>query len=407
MSEAALDWVPEERARYTGLGAIVVGTAGLAGLSLLVALTMVFEVAWPLLVPVAVFWALLVGSIDRWLISSTHGVLGGSRVRLFVPRLLVALLFGVIIAEPFVLTVFSSAIEREVADERSAQVQALESRLRECNPADPAAAVPAGCAESRVTVGSPPDGALTALDDTVAQRARLLTEIGDAQKELARRNDIARRECNGSAGPGLSGDAGEGPNCARNRDEADRFRQDSDLAGKQAAVGRLDRRITELTAAAGDAIRAYGAELNEAILARTAEFRAHQGPVGLLERTHALSRLGDRDFFVLAAHWLVRLFLIVIDCLPVLAKLLGGTTAYDRIVAARLASASRTHELDLRVRETFVTAYGEIELRQTERDVRARLEELEDEDRERRLARSAELDAVVADLAARLRVRGG
>jgi hypothetical protein len=44
---------------------------------------------------------------------------------------------------------------------------------------------------------------------------------------------------------------------------------------------------------------------------------------------------------------MLRLLLITLDCLPVLAKLIGGTTSYDRLVNATLQMRKRMHTKDV------------------------------------------------------------
>ena len=94
VDERLLDRVWEERARYTGLGAIVLGTATMATLAMLDALDQVFGPIWPVLILVALFWGAFICGIDRWLIASTHGARSG-QWHVFVPRIFLALLFGV------------------------------------------------------------------------------------------------------------------------------------------------------------------------------------------------------------------------------------------------------------------------------------------------------------------------
>ena len=60
VDESLLDRLWEERARYTGLGAIVLGTATMAALSMLDALDQIFGPVWPVLVLVALFWGVSV-----------------------------------------------------------------------------------------------------------------------------------------------------------------------------------------------------------------------------------------------------------------------------------------------------------------------------------------------------------
>jgi hypothetical protein len=61
-------------------------------------------------------WGLLVLNLDRWLVSSASGSQWHTRMAVFVPRLMLATLFGVIIAESIVLRVFETAVEQHVQD---------------------------------------------------------------------------------------------------------------------------------------------------------------------------------------------------------------------------------------------------------------------------------------------------
>jgi len=124
VDEELLDWVPEERARYTRLGAIILNTGLLAGLSLATALTTFLHVSLWIVLPVALVWAYVIVSFDGWLIASTHGVLSRSKWRMFLPRLVISLLMGAAIAEPLVLWVFDAAIHKNVLDVRQAMMAA-------------------------------------------------------------------------------------------------------------------------------------------------------------------------------------------------------------------------------------------------------------------------------------------
>ena len=81
--------------------------------------------------------------------------------------------------------------------------------------------------------------------------------------------------------------------------------------------------------------------------ARVAELRSHQGPIGLLERMAALKELAATNLALGTAVWAVRLFFILVDCMPVLVKFLGGTTAYDQLVDTQLAHARTLHSTEL------------------------------------------------------------
>lgn len=395
VKEDVLDWAPEERPRYTRLGAIVVNTGLLAGLSLFVALGKVVDVSWPLLVPIALFWAYVVISFDGWLIASTHGALNTGRLRVFIPRLLISVLMGAVIAEPLLLWVFQPAIHKEVRDHWQNELSGYESQWTVCNPDSGQIVETAACRDFHLSTKDSPQSGQVRLVKAKEHRDVLKGQIDDINKRLAEMNALAHDECIGRPGRGLTGVPGEGHNCLRDREEADRFRVDSHLDTRQAELVALDQEIPTLNAQVQQASEKYGQGIAQAIAAKVAAKRADQGIIGLLDEDAALGRLSDRNGFVLAAQWLVRLLLIALDCMPVLVKLMGGTTHYDRFIYAQLQLDQELHGKHLKHQE-----------RREEDDMRADVERFDDAERAARARRQADQRAAIDDLASRLYRRG-
>ena len=341
--EDVLDWVPEDRPRYTRLGAIILNTGLLAGLSLFTALDKVVPVFWLLLVPIALVWAFVVVSFDGWLIASTHGAVKAARLAVFVPRLVISVLMGAVIAEPLLLWVFQPAIHAEVLSYRQDELARYESRLKFCNPDTGEPVNTAECRDLRLRAADSPRTKQVELTAVTAQRDRLRGQVDQMNQRMTEMNDLARAECNGHSGIGLSGQVGEGPDCKRDRLEADRYRSDSQLDARQADLTALDRRVVELTAEVQQTSQKYEETLDTAIAKQVATRTGSQGPVGLLDEDAALGRLSDRSGLVFGAQWLVRLLLIAIDCLPVLTKMMGGVTGYDRRVDAQRTAGETLH----------------------------------------------------------------
>lgn len=401
VDEALLDEVPEERNRYTGLGGVVIGTAAIAFVSMLAALTMVFGAGWTLVIaiPIALLWSALVGNFDRWLVSSGHGVMTWrQKAMVMFPRLIIAILLGVIIAEPVVLSIFGSAVEEQVKQTRQTENAAYEDSLRRCNPAPDAAgtipAAPAECTQKNMTLATAgaPTERMAERDSLTRQRAELAKKVAADNKELKRREDLARRECNGTGGAGLTGQAGEGPNCARNRAEADQFKTDSKLAENTAKVAALDDKLTTLTEQLGGASTTYAKELTQKIAAKVKERAAQQGHIGLLERLEALGVLKGKSAMLAISIWLVTLFFVVIDVLPALVKFLSARTTYDELFTRRLEMRKQAHEKRTEVALRRSLLEGDDELR--------RLDEAEKEERARH---AVQVNRTRTDLAARLR----
>jgi hypothetical protein len=72
-----------------------------------------------------------------------------------------------------------------------------------------------------------------------------------------------------------------------------------------------------------------------------------QGETGLLDEWNALGQLSAKSTFVSYAHWLLRFLLIALDSLPITAKMMSGSTAYDRLLTSEIESAERISDIDV------------------------------------------------------------
>ncbi|HET9517974.1 MAG TPA: DUF4407 domain-containing protein [Actinoplanes sp.] len=371
--EDLLDWVPQERPRYTWQGAIIVNTAVLAGLSMLVLLSRTGLPGW-LLAPLALLWAFVILTFDAWLVSSTHGVTGRNKVATYLPRILISVLMGAVIAEPLLLAVFAPAIHTEVRQQRLRDIDAYEHRLRACNPVSGEA--PTGCTEL-LNVANPLVSIRTDLTRKTELRDTLQQQVAAINAELARRENVSRAECNGTKiNSSTTGVVGEGPNCRRNRREADRYRESSDLAGREADVSRLSREIAALTAEEATAGKAYAAAVHAEIAAKVADARNSQQQIGILDEDRALGTLAANSVFVAVGSWLLRLLLIVVDCLPVLTKLLTRSTTYDALLSRQADVTDRLHDKSTAGRELTFHRRVDLQMQRTEHDFARSLDEL-------------------------------
>jgi hypothetical protein len=102
---------------------------------------------------------------------------------------------------------------------------------------------------------------------------------------------------------------------------------------------------------------------------------------GILIRLEAMSRLGDENAMLSAAHTMLSLLFICIELLPVLVKVLlnfGPPTAYDRLVGLRDRGDLAVEEIEQEARTTIEQAKNELlvmaELERVERQKEAVLE---------------------------------
>ncbi|MBB6174604.1 hypothetical protein HNR23_004664 [Nocardiopsis mwathae] len=367
VSEELLDWHPGERARYTRQGLVILGTACMAGLAALIGLGRFTPTPWPLLIPLALFWAALILALDCWLVSTTHGTAGAMKLRVLAGRIALAVLIGFVVAEPLLLYVFQPAIEREVARTSQDEVDAYASMLRRCNPASGEKVDDPECADHLITVSDSTFLSVREeLDSATEERDDLAERIGEIESTLATKNDLARRECNGTEGDGLTGRTGEGPNCQRLRQEADDYRSDSRLDEHQRRLLELDGTVDSLENKVGEASGTYESALTRQIDDKITARADEGGDAGILEEMDALHRLSQNSVYVFIGEWALRLLLITVDALPVLTKLLGGVSAYDRLWSRQRRQESDLYEKELELRYRRETDEKDEELRTRE-----------------------------------------
>jgi hypothetical protein len=402
VDEDILDWVPEERPRYTRLGFIVLNTGLLAGVAMHFALTSVTGAAWWQLLPADLFWALVIITIDSWLISSMHGADRASGIGGYLPRLLVSVLLGVVIAEPLVLAVFHQSVDNEISEHRKVEIDTYESTLKRCNPPSGDPSKDPSCAGFLVTIKNGPEGIRADLRQAIKDRDTLKQYVAEADRQLATLEEIARAECAGTASPNgaTTGQRGEGPECRRDKEKADEYRRDSQIGQRHKDLAAAEQLVTDLSARLSAAEKSTEQQINAAIKAEVREKRENLSARGLLDEIDALGRLSGKNLTIGLAHLLLALLLMLLDCLPVLSKLMSRRTTYDDRVRNQLDADSRLHNRQLRTTERRDTVALEIQERRLDQRLRTSVEDITGEDRTAKERRRMELDAQIDRLAA-------
>jgi hypothetical protein len=366
--ERILDWVPEERTRYTGLGIIVLNTGVLAALAMLTAMDRIVAAPFVAFLPLALFWGWVIITIDRWLIASTHGVHPTrSMLKIFLPRLLLTVLLALSIAELLTLRIFQPALDRQVRQTQATQLSQYESRLQSCNPPTGEPDSSRACSGYRLSIKNPSDNVTTEISDSEQQREVLQAQVNEIEANIAGLQNKAEDECAGTKGPGLSGVSGFGPRCRSDLAAVTTYQDSSGLADKQALLTSLNQQIDSLISAAGPAQAQSASEVARAISnAVQAMKTTQQGEIGLLDEWNALGQLSAKSAFVNYAHWLLRLLLIALDSLPITAKLMSGSTTYDRLLTSEIESAERIFDIDVQLREQYATTDKEVDVQSTQ-----------------------------------------
>jgi hypothetical protein len=408
VDEGLLAWVPTERAKYTALGGVVLGTAVIATLSMTTALSQVLGGFSLFVLLPALVWGVFVCNLDRWLVSTASGTRWRRRVSVFLPRLVLAFLFGCVIAEPLVLTVFEAAIEKHIKDDRQADLRLLESRLLRCNPdstADGTAQATANspdCADYRLNLQAGYAATARELADRQQEANTLRESITTDRQEQARRDTLASNECAGTPGPGTTGKSGRGPECvAREREAAD-YRRTNPIEPQTKRLDELSGQISTLQTELNDSQRNFQSRRDAEVRKKVDERRANQGPIGLLERFSALDALTAANGFLLTATWFIRLFFIAVDCLPVLVKFIGGVTKYEELVDCRVEAAREVFEQGVKTTKLTILEDLQSSQEETRTNENIRRSRTHHDERWHQAQMDVELERQVAELAQRL-----
>ncbi len=329
---------PGSRTRQVTMGGVVASTGVLAALSMAFALNFAVHAPWAVAVPLGLLWGLIIINLDRLLIAGMrHGTSTGRTIALAVPRVLLALILGFVIATPLTLQIFRSEIDTEIteihleqaaatreqldADPRFAELDDLEQRI-EAN-------------EQIVATDGRADPALAPVYAEVQAKQDI---YNTEQAKFLQLQAAAIAEGDGSDGTGV---AGHGPQWQEKVDAAEAQRQ----VAERALTDLQDAQQAATDAEAAAVIQAQSAVDRDQPLfdQLTADRNALQAlherenadNTGLLIRLQALSRItADNSTLGLTRLALDALF-IAIELLPVFNKVLlnlGKPSAYDELL---------------------------------------------------------------------------
>lgn len=395
VDEKILASVPQERSRYTSLGGVVASTALIAGASMLGALTLLSQASPLYLLPVAALWGLIIANIDRFLITSLNGDHDGwSRWGNLLIRLALAVVIGVFIAEPLTLKIFQERLDRQIMVERDQVISLTESRYKQCNPLKGPAPAGVDCADFILDGG---DQAL-AVEGNMTQRQSVLKAAEDRlaadieeEGKLKERRD---RECYGGrkVPNWTTGVPGNGPECKIRKNELNTFLASHDIPRQRAEVAKLKSELGSLAADRAGAEAKRAAALSRKITEHVEEKKRAYTDIGLLDRWEALGTVAGQNGMVNFAHWLLRVIFVLLDCMPIISKMLNGRTEYDRLLTQELRAGSACHEAELNFTTRQRTGEYEIRLREEERRLKAERGRIDRDQRVDEASRDDEID---------------
>jgi hypothetical protein len=399
VKEEILDYVPSDRAKYAGLGLIVLNTGLLATLAMFSALNKIVTAPWPVLILAAMTWGWIILTIDRWLIASTHGTYTRSKALVFAPRLLLAILIAVSIAEPLTLQIFQVSIYTQIHHDRSQALLNYGSRLKLCNPTTGVLNTAPSCRQYQLPVANSPTIVTLELANASQQEIQTQRQVNQIESHLAHLQQIATNECAGRSGTGLSGLAGVGFRCRHDYIAVSSYKTSSGLTAKQRLLATLQSKVAGLNTKLAQSKAGYSGAVTAAIKNAVAIMRKGQEKIGLLDEWKALGELASRSTIVLYGRWLVWLLLIMLDCLPILTKLMIGQTAYDSRLTKRIETDEQIADVDEQLREQRATIDKEAEILTNESRRSDQKRKTAEKDRAKQASYDAELIKKVEKLA--------
>lgn len=347
---------PSDWTRYSGLGGAVLFTASIAGLSMFIATQMALHASALTAGAVAFVWFLGIVNLDRWLVNSMgrgpaepripwdDPAPGGGLFRVAAPRVVLALLFGLVISTPLTLQIFDPEIQTEIQKIHQDDMDQESRKLREGSTGQRISRLQERKTALAGTINS---GGDTVDVDSDPQVAKLTSRIDELQGKYNALDEKATCERVGTrvtraTCENTTGKPGAGQFYQHDIKERDQVGQQMKQLKAERAARRKelsgDARSTaqERVAAAKKDLATVTSELDELQggqnAAAAAFHEANQSSTGLLIRLKALIRASEGSPITFMAHVLLWLFFTTIDCLPVFVKLFSNTGTYEELL---------------------------------------------------------------------------
>jgi hypothetical protein len=299
--QATLAKYPAEHNKYVGIGATIFFTGLFAALSGGYALYFVFSGTAFSVIYAFLFgllWGLAIFNMDRYIVSSIHKNASGFKQFLqATPRILLAVLIGIVIARPLELKVFDKEIREQL---RTTYLDRQRSHIDTLNKAF----------ESKYAVE------LTRVAELKTERDSLEASIKSDRIKL-------KMETFGEKTVETSGIVGYGPYAKQRQAELDK--QEQYLDTLRSRIGQQEAFIQQRKQFEGllDERLLTGEQLDSAV--NKAGFADRNAALGNLKYNPDGTR-NESNYWSIA---FIMLLFIFFECLPVFVKLMSARDAYD------------------------------------------------------------------------------
>lgn len=337
---------PEEHSKYVSIGATIFFTGLFAAFAGGYALYFVFsgsDYAWLYSISFGILWGLAIFNLDRYIVLSIDKTQGGFKQFLqALPRIILAIIIGLVISRPLELKIFDKEIRDHLRQEYLIKQQAAIDTLN-------------STFENKYAV-------------EYSQLYALRTEADSLESYIKVARQQLNHEIFGTKTAETSGKMGFGP-YAKMKDEQLKKQQvqldtlrsriqfkETELSKRKVAEGLMDQQI--LT----------DKKLDSAI-----------NVAGFADRNSALSNLhkkqdGTTQDATQYAVIFITLLFVFFECLPVFVKLMSGTDTYDVAIHQQRIIHNFTSTSNVDVEKN---ALNQIIPKRTEAAIHRRMKQLE------------------------------
>ncbi|WP_286928871.1 MULTISPECIES: DUF4407 domain-containing protein [Aeromicrobium] len=342
--EAVLERVPSARPAFIQIAIALLVTASMATASMWFALHDALDAHWLVATLIAPCWGLVILGMDRTLMLLGMGGGRGATIASVAGRFTAAVLIGIVVSTPLTLRMFASDIDAELAAMRATQSELNKAWIADSQEKQQVADLEQQVDDwENIAAGVLPasfaDSDSSALADQVAQLKEQLPDLEHAADQAAilyncdtygggREKLDHPEKC--AAVPGTNG------NSALYKAQADEAAQA--VLDAQTKINALQKRLEDANRDRLGALQAQASGQLETLRPQLAEARraltgfesgvenANTGNTGLLAQLTALWEAGEQSTLLMVTHLLIALLFIVIEVLPVMAKLLWRIT---------------------------------------------------------------------------------
>ena len=314
---------PTEHNKYVGIGATIFFTALFASLSGGYAMYFVFSGSTAAVFFAMVFgliWGLAIFNMDRYIVASIKKT-GGTNHQILqaLPRILLAIMIGIVISRPLELKIFDKEIRQKL---KTSYLNGQRSKIDTLNKA----------------FSEKYQLELVKLKD-------LKTEKDSLEKDINRSRYILNQEVFGDKTNQTSGVTGYGTYAKQK--ETLVTQKEERLIQVRNELGLVDKIINTRKEIEG---------LNSTKLFSENQLDSLSNVAGFADRNYALGQLsfnadGSRDLDTYLAVSFISFLFILLECLPVFVKLMSDKGPYDvalgdiESVAVHQSGRSREHEM--------------------------------------------------------------